>query len=238
MKWEFTPDEFMHVWKETDRDRYPFPLSLYSSTAWQSEAERLARELDDRLPRGGDPDLSAVLRVAANPDVALSITGSRKRPVRVYAAIDTTVGVTLVQRPGPRDEVGGNVVIEVGSPAIVPKVFLAVLGSTPAGRYPAMVESFDRIQLDLESWTGTRETVTDRMRRLLQLPRTAIGHLEARQALHTSRPHPPRYLSWIDIENDGRYLYYQQHNDLHIEPCSPDRLHREITRLSQPVPTD
>ncbi|RDI64354.1 ESX secretion-associated protein EspG [Nocardia pseudobrasiliensis] len=235
MKWEFTPDEFMHVWKETDKDRYPFPLSLYSSTEWQSEADRLAEQLRHRLPPGRDADLSAVLRVASNPAVSLCVTGTRKRPIRAYGAIDTTVGVTLVQRPGPTAEVGGNVVIEVGSPAIVPKVFVAVIGNVAAGRHPAMVESFDRIRLDLESWTGSKESVTDRMRRLLKSPRAAVGHLEVQQAVNTTRPHPPQYLSWIDLENDGRYLYFQQHNDLHIEPCSTERLLHRITQMAQPV---
>ncbi|MFF0491190.1 ESX secretion-associated protein EspG [Nocardia sp. NPDC004068] len=238
MRWEFTPDEFMHLWQETGKDRYPFPLSLYSSTAWQSEAERLARELRERLPLGGDADLSAVLRVAANPAVTLTVTGTRKRPVRAFGAIDTTVGVTLVQRPGPTTEVGGNVVVEVGSPAIVPKVFVAVLGKVEAGRQTALVESLDCIRTDLESWTGTRETVTSRMRRLLTAPRTGSGHLEIQQGLHTARPHPPQYLSWFDVEGDGRYVYYQQHNDLHVEPWSAERLQRELTRLTQPVHAD
>ncbi|MFJ1460054.1 ESX secretion-associated protein EspG [Nocardia sp. N2S4-5] len=233
MKWEFTPDEFMHVWAETDIDRYPFPLKLRSSVQWQSEYAKLKEELRQRLPHGHDPDLSAVLRVASNPAVSLLVTGKRKRPVRAYGAIDTTVGVTLVQRPGPTDDVGGNVMIEVGSPAIVPKVFAAVLGDVPPGKHPPMVESFDRIRTDLESWTGTKETITDRIRRLLGSPRAGTGHVEVRCGLQDSRPFPPQYLSWVDVEGDGRYVYRQQHNDFHVEPCSQQAILREITRMTQ-----
>jgi hypothetical protein len=124
-------------------------------------------------------------------------------------------------------------VIEVGSPAIVPKVFAAVLGDVPAGRRPALVESFDQIGLSLESWTGTKETVTDRMRRLLAAPRAGSGHIEVQLGLRQPRPFPPEYLSWFDVDGDGRYIYRQQYNDFHIEPCSRERIQREIARMAR-----
>ncbi|WP_024802355.1 ESX secretion-associated protein EspG [Nocardia sp. BMG51109] len=233
MKWEFTPDEFMYVWNETGQDRYPYPLKLISAVRWQDEYAKLKQELSARLSPGPDPDLAAVLRVASNPAVSLVITGKRRRPVRAFGAVDTTVGVTMVQRPGVTDEFGGNVVIEVGSPAIVPKVFAAVLGDVPAGRHPALVEGFDQIRTSLESWTGTKETITDRMRRLLHAPRTGSGHIEVLCGLQNPRPLPPQYLSWFDVEGDGRYVYRQQYNDFHIQPCSQETIRREIEHMAQ-----
>ncbi|MBF6447046.1 MULTISPECIES: ESX secretion-associated protein EspG [Nocardia] len=233
MKWEFTPDEFMHVWKETDRDRYPFPLQLRSSAEWQSDYDRMHSEFRLRMPRGFDPDLSAALRLVSNPPMSLLLIGARKRPVRFYAGIDTAAGVTLVQRPGPVEEHGGNVVIEFGSSAIATKVFAAVLGSLPAGRRPAMVESLDRIRTDLESWTGTKETTTDRMKKLLQAPRMGSGHIEVRCGLEDPRPYPPQYLSWFDVEGDGRYTYREQYNEFRIDPSSTDDICREVTRMME-----
>ncbi|MBF6172532.1 ESX secretion-associated protein EspG [Nocardia blacklockiae] len=233
MRWEFTSDEFMHIWKETGQDRYPFPLRLLASVQWEDEFEQIARELRQRLPLGGDPDVSAMLRVAADPETSLALTGTRRRPLRAYGAIDTNVGLTFVQRPGPRDDFGGNVVIELGSPAIVPKVFAAVLGDVPAGRQPALVESADRIRKDLESWSGTRETTSDRMRRLLRAPRAGSGHIEVRCEVRSSRPLPPQYLSWFDVEGDGRYLHREQHNDFHVIPCSQEMIRNEIVRMTQ-----
>ncbi|MFI7191919.1 ESX secretion-associated protein EspG [Nocardia nova] len=233
MKWEFSPDEFMHVWKETDKDRYPYPMQLRSSAQWQSEAEQMSWELRTRMPKGFDPDLSAALRVVANPAMSLLLIGTRKRRVRIYAAVDTTVGVTLVQRPGPADEYGGNVVIEAGTPAIVPKIFAAVLGNLPAGRQPGLIESLDRIRTDLDSWTGTKETTTDRMKKLLGAPRAGAGHIEVKCGLQDPRPYPPQYLSWFDVEGDGRYTYRQQYNDFRIDPAATDSICREITRMMQ-----
>ncbi|PPJ03450.1 hypothetical protein C5E44_34385 [Nocardia nova] len=233
MTWEFTPDEFMYVWAETGQDRYPFPLQLMSSVRWEDEYERLHSELRNRLPAGGDPDLSAALRVAAAPESTLALTGTRKRPLRAFGAIAPGVGVTVVQRPGPTAEFGGNVVVEVGSPAIVVTVFTAVLGNVPAGQRPALIESTDRIRLSLESWTGTQESTTDRMRALLRAPRSGAGHVEVRHQLHSPRPHPAQYLSWFDVEGDGRYLHRERFNDFHIEPCPSERLRRELTAMIQ-----
>ncbi|MEV5839652.1 ESX secretion-associated protein EspG [Nocardia sp. NPDC052112] len=235
MKFEFTPDEFMHIWRETRSDRYPFPLRLIASVRWEDEFDRLTNELDRRLPLHGNPDLSAALRVAADPRIALTLTGVRRRPIRAFGAIDADIGVTLVQRPGPTPEFGGNVVLEVGSAAIVPAVFTAVLGDVPAGRQPAVAEDVQRLVDDLESWTGLQETASDRIYRLLRAPRAGSGTVETLRGLRDSHPAAPEYLNWFDIDGDGRYHYRHQHNEFHITPCDQPTIRREITRMAQPI---
>ncbi|MFD0365791.1 ESX secretion-associated protein EspG [Nocardia sp. GCM10030253] len=235
MMWEFTSDEFMHIWRETGTDRYPFPLRLIASTRWEDEHEQLTRQLDQRLPPHGDPDLSAVLRVAADPETSLALTGTRTRPIRAYGAIDTDIGVTLVQRPGPTPDFGGNVVVEVGTAAIVPKVFTAVLGNVSPGRHRPIAEDIERLRVGLESWTGTKETAADRICRLLRTPRSGSGTLEALHGLRGTRPSTPEYLNWFDIDGDGRYLYRRQYNEFHIVPCDRATIGREITRLAHAV---
>ncbi|MGF6885491.1 hypothetical protein ABIA39_003967 [Nocardia sp. GAS34] len=232
MKWEFTPDEFMHIWNETGLDRYPFPLRLISSVQWQNEYAKMAEELRARLPRDGDVDLSAALRVAASPEVSAALIGKRRNRMRVYGAIDTNVGVTLFQRPGPTDEFGGNVVVEIGSPTLIPNVFAVVVGSVPAGRGPKLVESIDRIEVSLESWTGTKVTTAERMRNLLTTRRVGWGHIEVQAALRDRRPLPAQYMSWIDVDGDGCYGYREQYNDFHVEPLSRETVAREVARMA------
>jgi len=77
VKFEFTPDEFMHIWRETRSDRYPFPLRLIASVRWEDEFDQLTRELDRRRPLHANPDLSAALRVAADPLIRRSSTQGR-----------------------------------------------------------------------------------------------------------------------------------------------------------------
>lgn len=232
MKWEFTPDEFMHVWKETGLDRYPFPLRLLASVRWEDEFDALARELRNRLPLGRDPDLSAMLRVAAHPETALALFGTRRRPVRAYGAIVTTVGVTMVQRPGVDAEFGGNVIVQVGSPAIVANVFAAVLGDVPPGDVPAMVERVERLRAvqqaqHIVNGAAERETAADRIVRLLAAPRAGFGHLQV-----SREESDPEHLSWIDVENDGRYFYRYQQDDIYLAPGTPQALRKEIARLA------
>ncbi|MBO0852855.1 MAG: ESX secretion-associated protein EspG [Nocardia sp.] len=231
MSWEFTPDEFLHVWQETDLDRLPFPLQLRSSLAWRSDYEKLCWDLRTRMPPGFDPRLSAALRAVAKPEMSLLLTGTRKQPVRIFAGTSEGYGATLVQRPGRTEEFGGNVVVEFGSPTVIPRVFASVLGKIPAGCHPALIESLDTIELSLESWTGTKETTTDRMRKLLSQPRIGMGHIEVRCGLHDPRPHPPQYLSWFDVEHDGRYTYRQHYSDFRIDPASAESISAEITRM-------
>ncbi len=231
MKWEFSPDEFTHVWQETEKDRLPYPLQVISSAQWQSESAKLSGELHARLPRGGDIGLTRALRVVANPEVSAVLIGKRRHPIRIYGAIDGNIAVTLFQRPGPSDEFGGNVVVEVGSPTLVSNVFAVVVSAVPAGRGPVLVESADQIEVSLESWTGTRETTAERMRRLLNR-RAGWGHIEILPALRDRRPLPAQYLSWIDVEGDGCYLYGERYNEFHVEPCSKDVISREVSRIS------
>ncbi|WP_280491061.1 ESX secretion-associated protein EspG [Nocardia asiatica] len=234
MRWEFTPDEFLYAWGQLGADRNPVPLSLRPSVAWRDEWEKIERALRQRLPVLEDPDLLPVLRTAADPDMSLLLIGKRKHPMRAYGAATANVGVTLAQRPGPEPAVGGNVVIEVGSPGLVPKVFAAVSGNQPAGRHASMVESWDRLQ-DTHSVVGLvrdESSIADRMRQLLIAPRAGYGHIEIRWDHRTKRPQQ-RYLSWFDVEGDGRYTYTRRYGDFHIDPCSADEFRRSLARLMQ-----
>jgi len=222
----------MYIWEETGLDRYPFPLQLISSVQWQNEYAKAAQELRARLPRGGDVDLSAALRVAANPEVSAALMGKRRNRLRVYGAIDANIGVTLFQHPGPSDEFGGKVVVQIGSSALVSKVFAVVVGSVPAGRGPALVESIDRIEVSLESWTGSKQTTAERMRSLLTTRRAGWGHIEVRAALRDRCPLPARYSSWVDVEGDGCYAFREQYNDFHVSPLSGEMVGREVARMT------
>lgn len=235
MKWEFTPDEFMHVWRETGADRYPFPLRLIASVRWEDEFARLTSELNQRLLLGDDPDLTAVLRVAAHPETSLALIGTRRRPLRAYGAIDTDIGVTLVQRPGPTSDFGGNVVIEVGTPATIPRVFTAVLGNIAPGNHPPLAEDTNRLLDSLESWNGTKETTSDRIRRLLSAPRSGSGTVECIRNTRNSPAPTPERLNWFDVDGDGRYLYHHHYNEFHITPCDPTTLRTEITHMTRPI---
>ncbi|MGH8881235.1 MAG: ESX secretion-associated protein EspG [Stackebrandtia sp.] len=232
MKWEFTQAEFMFAWDRLGLDRFPAPLSVRPEVGSQLEWEVLEQQLRLRFPVLDDPDLLPVLRTAADPDTSLVMVGFRKKPLRAYGAITTNIGVSVVQRPGTDPESGGNIGVEVGSPELVARVFAAVAGKQSAGAHQPLVESWDRVQNSGGVTTLVRDTpsAAERIRALLSAPRTAHGHIEIRIDRRGERPFPARFVSWFDIENDGRYTYTRRHGDFHIDPCTD--LNRTISRMT------
>ncbi|NKY85817.1 ESX secretion-associated protein EspG [Nocardia veterana] len=231
MKWEFTQAEFMFAWDRLGLDRFPVPLTVRPEVGSQLEWEALEHQLHLRFPVADDPDLLPALRTAADPDTSLVMVGFRKKPLRAYGAITANVGVSIVQRPGPSPEVGGNIVIEAGTPDLVARVFAAVAGKQPAGRTKPLVERWERIQTSgpVAALTHEQPSVAARIRTLLSAPRIGHGHIEIRVDRRSERPLPRRYLSWFDVEGDGRYTYTRRHGDFHIDPCP--ELGRTVMRL-------
>ncbi|MBO0853837.1 MAG: ESX secretion-associated protein EspG [Nocardia sp.] len=236
MRWEFTPAEFLYCWEEIGWDRIPIPLAVYPDIDSEDDWQRLRGELRSRLPVTDDPDLLPVLRVAADPDISIAMLGThRGTPLRVYGAVVTTVGVTMVQRATADPATGGNIIVQVGSAELIPKVCAAVSGETARGRRQPLVESVERLRDTSDDWMVRDEpSVADRIRDLLAAPRTSEGHIEVRADRHADRPWPPTYMSWFDVTDDGRYTYAHRHGDLQITPCTPDRFRHTITRLMNP----
>jgi hypothetical protein len=233
---ELTADEMVYAWRQLGLDRWPVPLDFRPSVAWHDEWEAIESQLRQRFPVLEDPDLLPVLQTAADPDMSLVMIGTRKRPLRAYGAVTANIGVTMVQRPDPDPDTSGNVLIEVGPPGLIPKVFGAVAGDRPAGRIPSLVETWERLRDDRPKvgLVYDQRPVAERMRRLLAAPRTGHGHIEVRIDRHGSHRYPPRYISWFDVEGDGRYTYTRRYGDFHIDPCDTGRFRQIIARFMEP----
>ncbi|MEV6214858.1 ESX secretion-associated protein EspG [Nocardia sp. NPDC051833] len=219
MSWTFTADEFAFVWQgETGADRYPFPLTVYSDAPTQGGYEELARAAAQRWPTGADPDLTAVLRHAARPDTAMAVFDQAGPRLRAYGARSGERGVVIRQYDD------NSVEVFSGSAGMVTRAFASFLGELPAGQVGHLVEDVDRLAAHFESWQRAADSVAERMHRLTASPRAASGYIEARVGLHAERATPARYLTWLDVTDDGRYLSYRRFQDLHIEPAGKQRL--------------
>ena len=235
MKWEFTPAETLFAWEQLGWDRIPAPLAVRPDVSSLDEWARIENDLRERFPVLDDPDLVPVLRTAADPEMSVMMIGARKHPLRAYGAVTANVGVTMVQRPGPEADTGGNVVIEVGAPQRVSQVFAAVAGDRPAGRVRNLVETWERVQDERPAvgFVSDQPETADRIRELLTEPRTGDGHIEIRLDRHEPRQRSPRYISWFDVDGDGRYTYTRRYGDFHIDPCGSDDFRRMIARLME-----
>ncbi|MFI2282755.1 ESX secretion-associated protein EspG [Nocardia beijingensis] len=233
MDWTFTPDEFAHIWRETDLDRHPFPLRILETPRTEDDAEKLRIALAERLPLGSDPDLSACLRILARPHTRIVAIGGTHQPggeLRLLAAAIYDRAVLAVQEPGTSPDFGGRVRISIGHSAKLGRRIAALLPKTPAGREPARVASGAAVR-DQET-VPARQQAAPRIRKLLLEPHTAEGHIRIEPRLDRPTPPPPIHYTWIDVRDDGRYLI-KAGDEVRIAPASAEQI---ATQLQKRIP--
>ncbi|WP_319942804.1 ESX secretion-associated protein EspG [Nocardia aurantia] len=224
MSWSFTPDEFAHVWRETDLDRHPFPLRILESARTESEAAALRREIETRLPLRADPDLSACLRILAQPRTRVVAIGGRHEPGTEIRALGAAVydhAVLAVQQPGFSPDYGGRVDVSIGHTGKLGARIASLLPDTPPGHEPARSATADTV-VDDEA-VHTAGPPVRRIRKLLLQPHTAEGHLRIETHLDQDPPAAPVHYTWIDVADDGRYLI-RADGQVHITPASPQQI--------------
>ncbi|WP_278261053.1 ESX secretion-associated protein EspG [Nocardia sp. AG03] len=231
MRWEFTGDEFLYAWGESGSDRIPAPLTVTPSVRWRHEWDALVADLRERLPAARDPDLSAVLRLAAAPDMAITVIGTREdKPLRLYCASTQQSAVALAQPPAE----DCTVVVRTGIPTSVPAWIARFAGDRRAGAAPPLTESVHALTTPAQAVAldyGELSTA-DRVHDLLSAPRSGYGHVEVVRGRPGSSDGPARrFLSWFDVVDDGRYVYRYRHGDLMIEPCSSARFEKLMARM-------
>ncbi|WP_280261552.1 ESX secretion-associated protein EspG [Nocardia wallacei] len=224
MSWSFTPDEFAHIWRETDLDRHPFPLRILETPRTEDEATALRRTLEARLPLRSDPDLSACLRILAEPHTRVVAIGGRHTPGSEIRALGAAVfdhAVLAVQDPGGCPGFGGRVHISIGHSAKLGARIAALLPEAPPGREPARTAATAAVR-DEETVVTTQPPVP-RIRRLLLKPHTAEGHIRIESRLDRDDPPTPVYYTWIDVADDGRYLI-RAGEEVHVVPASAQQI--------------
>ncbi|MCM6777617.1 ESX secretion-associated protein EspG [Nocardia sp. CDC159] len=224
MSWSFTPDEFAHIWRETDLDRHPFPIRILESPRTEDEAAALRRNLQERMPLRSDPDLSACLRILAQPHTRVVAIGGSHTPGSEIRALGAAVydhAVLAVQEPGRSPDFGGRVTISIGHSTKLGARIAALLPDTPPGREPARSAPAGAVR-DEETVRGTAP-LAPRIRRLLVKPHTAEGHIRIEPRLDRDDPPPAVYYTWIDVAGDGRYLI-RAGDDVHVVPASAQQI--------------
>ncbi|WP_040830346.1 ESX secretion-associated protein EspG [Nocardia jiangxiensis] len=241
-RWQFTPDEFAYVWaSEIGSDEVPFPISIIETPTTSEAYSNLRTEISARYPRHGDPDLIGPLQVLADPDLRIVSWGrfhDSARRIRALAAAVADLGVVLFQKPGHSADFGGDLTLVVTQRTQLGRHIAATLPSMQAGTIKQLVGYTPRVRGEEPPSTWLRndrgqQPVEERIRLLLRVPRVAEGYVRIERNLHQS-PHPPRYLSWLDIEPNhraaGRYLIAVDDNDTVVTPASAEVVAREIER--------
>ncbi|MFC9895179.1 ESX secretion-associated protein EspG [Nocardia sp. NPDC127579] len=229
MGWTFTPDEFAHLWRETELDRHPYPLRILETPRTEDAAHQLRLRLEQRLPRGGDPDLSACLRILAAPHTRIVAIGGGHTPgteLRLLACVVYDRAVLAVQEPGTRADFGGRVHISIGRSDKIGTRIAARLPKTPAGHEPSRAAAASAVR-DAES--ATPHPGASPIRKLLLKPHSAEGHIRIEPRLDRDEPTPPIHYTWIDVRGDGRYLI-KAGDTVHIVPASAEQLAGQLQK--------
>jgi hypothetical protein len=235
------------VWSsETGLDGdFPHPINILETPSSANDYALLRAEISARYPRHGDPDLTGPLRVLANPDLRIICNGwflDSARRVRSHAASIGDMGVVLFQKSGPTADFGGDLKLVVAHRHQLGKHIAATMPAAPASAIGQMIGYTPRVRGDEppSSWLRNdagQRPVEERIRLLLRLPRTAQGYLRIDRYLNERRPHPPAYVSWIDVRTDsragGRYLIDVDDSDTIVTPASADVIARELNQRAE-----
>lgn len=240
--WWFTPDEFAWIWEaETDSDEIPFPISIIETPGTAEEYARLRHDTSARYPRRADPDLTAPLRMLADPDLTIASSGRMHNSTKRLRALAVAVadrGVILYQRDSENPDFGSDLKLVVTSRTNLGRHLSAALPQTPAGAVGPLAGHTPRVRGEEppRSWlrdNDGKRPVEERIRRLLRLRRTAEGYLRIEHR-PGGRSRAAQYLSWIDVHTDtpapGRYVIDVHNDDTTVTPVSPDALAQQIYR--------
>ncbi|MFG1792411.1 ESX secretion-associated protein EspG [Nocardia sp. NPDC049149] len=230
MSWTFTPDEFAHIWRETDLDRHPYPLRILETPRTEDEAERLRATMDARLPLRADPDLSACLHILAAPHTRIVAIGGAHRPgseIRLLGGAIYDRAVLVVQEAGATPDFGGRVRLSIGHSGKLGARIAALLPHTPPGREPARSAPTAAVR-DEETVVAERP-VAPRIRKLLLKPHSAEGHIRIEPRLDGDTPAPPIHYTWFDVQGDGRYLI-RAGAEVHITPASAEQIAAQLQK--------
>lgn len=202
MRWTFTPDEFAHVWRETELDRYPAPLHIIETAPTADAARKLRAELNERLPLRSDPDLSVALRIAATPTSHVKVIADDTFRM-LGCAVNATAVVMSQTAPS------STVHISLVTTKALSRVLAQQLPHVPAGKVrqasAPLTDLADGGPLEVLV-DPARRPAADPVRAVIAARRTRTGHIGVFTGLDRAHAPKPQYVSWIDVEADGRYL--------------------------------
>ncbi|UGT60461.1 ESX secretion-associated protein EspG [Nocardia asteroides] len=229
MGWSFTPDEFAHVWRETESDRVPYPLRILESPRTEDAAAKLRVELSARLPHRADPDLTACLRLLSAPHTRIVVIGGGPRPgaeIRLLACAVFDHAVLVVQEPGRKPEFGGAVRLSIGHTNKLGARIAQALPPARAGRLPARAATVDAVR---DEETHSLPPAARLIRKVLLQPHTAEGHIRIEARLDRPAPPPALHYTWIDVDGDGRYLI-KSGDTVHLVPAGTEQLAAQLQK--------
>ncbi|MGW5436678.1 ESX secretion-associated protein EspG [Nocardia asteroides] len=233
----FTGQEFEILWAAYGRDRLPYPLQFRTAIA---DFDALKRDRDravQTLLAKYDPAVEHALDALIHPEARVESKGfagqDTPRIIRFFGAIKGAAGATLVQEPGPADDIGGDVVLGWGGSDQVAEAAVDALPARGPGTLAPLEIPRARIAEEDDHFEYRRDALSavDQLDRMFRRPRSGFGEIAAYAggAVDARPVTPERTFWWMDYP-DGRY-YARTGDPIIAEPLDRERMTAGIRQM-------
>ncbi|MEV6278383.1 ESX secretion-associated protein EspG [Nocardia sp. NPDC051832] len=241
-RWQLSGLMFQMAVEGFERDRLPYPIRvLVQDPAVETgeDFERLRARTAQQMAPFANQDLFEALKVLLEPSIRVEVHGLYGRDfqqvVRAHAGIVGDVATVAIQKPGPTQQYGGDILLVHGSAeTVVPKI-LAALPKCEGGRFPAVTGHRSDLKQTQYAKHPTRLSPTEEVRRIAGRPRSGLGEITVyRGPAIDSRPTSDGHgLHWLDyLPHDGRYLLHNHTPDeFTLTPAPHPELQRHLHDL-------
>ncbi|WP_067901125.1 ESX secretion-associated protein EspG [Nocardia vaccinii] len=231
----FTGLEFEILWAAYGRDRLPYPLQYRTDIEDFDDLKRAREAAVDSLLTKYHPDLDRALAILVNPDARVEAKGfggpDHDRVYRFHGAVRDNGGAVVVQLPGAALDSGGDVIVKYCTANQIGEYAVESLPKRKPGTLPPLEIHRDDLERDRLDPVRHGPSLTDRLDRVFDRPRTAYGEVMIfpGPALDARRS-PGRSFWWMDYP-DGRY-HVRTSDPITAKPITPKSLAAEVTRLT------
>lgn len=244
--WLFEPLMYQVGWRSfgVDRPHYPFQCRPNTTDlpAYEAECATAAKQFQAQL----NEDLYRAFVTMLNPQARVYGCGfagpDDAEKVRVYAAVRDSDVIVVRQDPGPDHNCGGAVHVSLTSRDRCGEHVVGALPSVAAGAGRRI--DVDRLDLEADrddedasaSWLHSpvsRATPARDLERLLARPRTGVGRVEVYPGATTGERDTGggREVRWVDIADDGRYLFIERGRTVSLAPGSGETFAAHVQEL-------
>ncbi|GEM29747.1 hypothetical protein NN3_07540 [Nocardia neocaledoniensis NBRC 108232] len=220
-EWTWDPDDFAALWLNDGRDRFPRPLHFTSRFRYREDFDAHARGVRARYTGEESSAIELALNTLAAATIRVEVfaeTGPSGSHVhRIVGARDLHNAVIAAQTV--IDGVDGPIWVRRGRPENLGKGIASRIPPCAPGRRRAE-EFFTR---DLEPDYNNHftdvahNTPIERYNRVVAHPRSGSGSAAIRTGDINTRTDPERYIEWLDMADDGRYIVHRTRERLTIE---------------------
>ncbi|MEV0945592.1 ESX secretion-associated protein EspG [Rhodococcus sp. NPDC049939] len=225
MNWQLSSSQFMYLWEATDLDTMPHPFEHRTDARLESEADLERQRLERWRAEQMDPRLHDAVAVLRHPDVSVSVYSPGSAPIHRRGAVRGRAAVVAEQRPatesgGVRIAPGtGDIHVQARLGSHAPDVhqfvrdLLCELPEAVAGQTAAIEAHPDDLRAEPARTSVLQNAAVSGaslIKRILAR-RTGAGYICLHRPWQGAHDAVFDSMTWFDIADDGRYLYYTDH---------------------------